>query len=313
MCACDDSLQAARAVQKSAGGGMSTLLAIALLAAPAAERAEEIARSLPHVQAAVQGVAAQAAAIADERVREAVQAQLRAPGLPANAWAVAHAAEAEAALRAANLLDGPLPELTGAGSFDAAPGGPCPDGHHAYPGGLPVHTLANALHALALADVYQTVYSVRLRRDSLRAAALWHDSAKPLTLRWRDGGDCGREPMIAGTPAHHALGIAAAIARGLPGELVVVIAAAHAPPTSENRDRLCGWLRAGSILATGKPDAVECPQPDGAPIEAFVNNASDTDYALTGLASQRAVGHGGGWERFDKLRARSELQLLPAR
>src|SRR5262249_5920185 len=121
----------------------------------------------------------------------------------------------------------------------------------------------------------------------------------------------GREPAIAGTAAHHPLGIAAALARGLPAALVVAIAASHAPPARENLERLCGWLRAGSVLATGRADAVACPaEKSAAPIESFLVHDADADYPLTAAASNAALGSATGWGRFDALRRATELQLL---
>ena len=291
---------------------MLLALAALLLAVPTPEeQALQLSRRIAHAASAGHEVSAEIAKVEDPALRAALQSQLDAPGLPAPAFALSHRADAEAALQGLGLLEGELPPLTGAGSFQAAPGGPCPDGHHAYPGGLAVHSLANLLHSLALGAVYEKVYGVVAKKDWLRAAALWHDEAKALTLRWRDGGDCGRETLIAKTAAHHVLGIAAAIAHKLPPPLVVVIASAHAPPVKENFDRLCGWLRAGSILATGKPDAVPCPSDrNHAPLEAFITNSSDADYALTGAASIAVVGSGGGWERFEKLHTQTELNLL---
>ena len=275
---------------------------------------ESMAASIPHAAKARAAVEAEVKEIRDEALRGAVEAQLAATKLPGD---LAAGLEARAEqLRAQGMLTGPLPFSAEGDSFWVAPGGPCPDGHHAYPGGLAVHTLANVRHALALARVYKDVYGVSLREDWLRAAALWHDSGKAYTLRWRTGeeaGTCGTEAKVAGTPAHHTLGIAAAIARKLPAPLVLVIASAHAPPTKENLAAVCGWLRAGSLLATGKPDAVPCPDAaDRPPLEAFVNHVSDSDHLFTGAAAGAVLSGGAaaGWERFAPLQTASELQLF---
>jgi hypothetical protein len=292
---------------------MHLLLALLIAAAPTPadeHRAVEVAARLHHVVRASARLRDELRRIGDKSLRKAVLDHLTAPGLPGNSWALGHLAETEAALKAAGLLTGSLPPLAGAGSFWAAPAGPCPDGHHAYPGGLPVHTLANLLHAQALAGIYRKVYGVESNSDWLKAAAAWHDSAKALTLRWSAGGDCGHEPAIAGTAAHHVLGIAAAISEKLPGRLIFIIASAHVAPSAENLSKICNWLKAGSIMATGKPDAVVCPEAREVPLEAFINNSSDSDYALTGAASAGAVGDGeGGWKRFDRLLNASELQI----
>ena len=97
-----------------------------------------------------------------------------------------------------------------------------------------------------------------------------------MTLPWREDGSCGPEPLLEATPAHHVLGIAAAIARHLPRELVFVIASAHLPPMpGENYDKVCGWVKAAGVIATG--EAGTCPAKP--PIEAFVNHFSDADFA----------------------------------
>ena len=118
---------------------MTALLALLLLAAPpfsVLEKGAQVARALPHVQKAAAGLRRQIAAIKGDKLRAAVEEVLAAtPG------------------------------------FWSGPGGPCAGGHHGYPGGLVVHTLANVEHALALARVYCDVYGVHLNEDWLRAAA----------------------------------------------------------------------------------------------------------------------------------------------
>src|SRR5438270_170907 len=106
------------------------------------------------------------------------------------------------------------------GDFPAAPGGNCEDGHHGYPGGLPVHSLANLLHARALAQTYRHIYGLELRNDFLVTAAIWHDSLKAPTLPWRADGSCGPEAKISGTPAHHVLALRSAFPRQLPQALL---------------------------------------------------------------------------------------------
>jgi len=274
-----------------------------------AARAHEVAKKLPLVQNALHELHKAAAAISDQPLRAAVETQLMAPWIPQEAWAYGHPQEAQALLQKAGLLEGNLAlPKPGAGEFGAAPGGPCEGGHHGYPGGLAVHSWANLLHARALAQVYRTVYGVRLNDDWLVAAAIWHDSGKAQSLPFHDDGSCGPEPKIAGTPAHHIFGLTAALLRHLPAELVVTIASAHTPPAPEHLKEICGWLDAASILADGKTGSVACPAAEPrqkrAPLEAFVNHFSDADFPLTvatwGAYAAKAP---KGWARYEALLA----------
>ena len=265
---------------------MLALLLLALAQNPAAH-ARDLAGRLPVAHDAMRELHREAAAISDPALRAAVEAQLLAPWLPQEAWAYAHLEEAR------KLLGEPKLELPPPrkGDFAAAPGGPCEDGHHGYPGGLAVHSLAVLLHARALGKVYQHVYGVELHDDLLTAAALWHDSLKAATLPFHEGGGCGPEPLIAGTPAHHVLGLAAGILRHLPRELLIVIASAHAP------DKACDWLQAASIIATG--EKTSCP---GLRIEAYLTHFADADYPLTGATWKKYVAKAPkGWARYEAL------------
>ncbi len=272
---------------------LAVLLALSPTQDPSAH-AREVAGKLPFARAALLELRRHAAAITDPALRAAVEAQMLAPGLPPETWAYAHPKEAAEKLH--QELQLPAPK---SGDFASAPGGPCEDGHHGYPGGLGVHSLANALHARALAQVYQHVYGVKLEDDWLVAAAIWHDSLKSATLPFKDDGSCGPEAKIAGTPAHHVLGLAAAILRHLPGELVFVIASAHTPPQpGASYDTVCSWVKAAGIIAKGEPfDCPKTPRP-----EAFVNHFADADFPFTvttwtGYAQKAPK----GWARYDAL------------
>src|SRR5947207_60921 len=163
------------------------IIAILIALGDPAAHARELARKLPAAHNAMLELRREAAALPDPALRATVETQLLAPGLPAELWAYAHLDEAR------KLLDEPQLELPPPhkGDFLAAPGGACEDGHHGYPGGLAVHSLANLLHARALAQVYRHVYGVTARDDILTAAAIWHDSLKAATLPFRDDGSCG--------------------------------------------------------------------------------------------------------------------------
>jgi hypothetical protein len=274
-----------------------------------AARALFLAQRIPLSRQAFRECRHAASEIKEDALRAAVEAQLQAPWLLPEAYAYGHPAEAEAQLKAAGLLGAsehlalPAP---GKGDFASAPGGPCPSGHHAYPGGLAVQTWARLLHARSLSADYKKVYDVDLDDAWLTAAALWHDASAAATLPWRDGGACGPEGMLAKAPLHHVLGIAAAILRHLPAPLVVAIASARAPPSRERLAELCGYLKAGSILALGKPDAVACPSLSKdarkPPIEAYLSYVSDADAVFTTEAwAWYAAQTGTGWTRFEAL------------
>jgi len=149
---------------------MATFPLLLLLAAaqtPAA-RAREVAVRLPFAYRAWLELRREAGAINDPALRAAVETQLLAPWLPPETWALSHLAEAR------SLLGDPQLELPPAkkGDFLAAPGGECEGGHHGYPGGLAVHTLANLRSARAIAEGYKHVYGLDLHADQLTAAVL---------------------------------------------------------------------------------------------------------------------------------------------
>ena len=275
------------------------MLIALLIALTPLEHARQIARTLPVAHEAMLELRREAAALPDPALRAAVEAQLLAPGMPPELWAYRHLEEAR------KLLNEPALELPKAkfGDFAAAPAGDSETGHHGYPGGLAVHTLANLLHARALSKVYHHVYGVELHDDQLVVAAIWHDSLKAATLPWRADGSCGPEPTIAGTPAHHVLGLAAGILRHLPKDILISIAAAHDP------QRACEWLQDAWILAKG--EKTDCPP---VRIEGFVTHEADADYELTGLAWKRYVENAPkGWERYEALKADGNDVLLFSR
>jgi hypothetical protein len=256
----------------------------------AAGRARAIAKELPWARNAMFEVRREAGKIQDPALRAAVEAQILAPWVPHETWALTHLDEARKLLNEPGLTL-PPPDK---GDFAAAPGGLCEEGHHGYPGGLGVHTLANLLHARALAGVYQHVYGVDLSSDMLTTAAIWHDSMKSVTLPWKDDGSCGPEAQIAGTPAHHVLGLAAAFSRHLPKSLIFVIGSAHSPDLPQ----VCKWVKAASIIALGH-DTDCLPK---LPPEAYVNHFSDADFPFTvNTWTSYATRAPKGWARYDAL------------
>ena len=234
--------------------GLPLVLWVALSALPAWAlppnlRAERIALAQPRVRTLLALLRAEAGALHDPAWRKDALALLCTPALSVIAGRRGEEAQMEAQLRHGGLLEpshkGPLFPTRQAMPFVAAPGGPW-GGHHAYPGGLVDHTLVNLRSGLALATTYREVYRVEMDLDLIRLAALWHDSAKTLTLTWEEDGSLTRDKgRIAGTAAHHVWGLAEAAFRRYPARFIVTLAAAHKPPAAgEGLKELIGFLRA---------------------------------------------------------------------
>src|SRR5258708_7024846 len=155
-------------------------------------------------------------------------------------------------------------------TYNAAPGSSF-GGHHSYPGGLPVHEANNDRASVALADQYRASYGAStepgpdrgrfvIDQDIILAAPLWHDWAKPLVFQWNADGtefaelnfggtgvnDNVGQPGDSRTGAHHILGVAETMARGLPPALVIAQASAHSNPTLGNEFKVVNWLRAAA-------------------------------------------------------------------
>ncbi|WP_049973847.1 hypothetical protein [Azospirillum sp. B4] len=107
--------------------------------------------------------------------------------------------------------------------------------------------------------------------DLIAAAPLWHDWAKALLFVWRSDGGLPPEISLGGhgpdgdfrTGAHHILGLAEAMARHLPADLVIVQACAHQAPERKKPAPLVHWLRAAAIIARMDPVAAGYLAPDG--------------------------------------------------
>ena len=166
--------------------------------------------------------------------------------------------------------------------------------HHTYPGGLVFHTLTNLRTGTFIAQNWFWIYHVRLNSDLIRAATIWHDSAKTWTLEWQPDGTVSRsEGQIAGTGAHHVLAVAEAVLRGMPAEFVVTLASAHNPAhPGAGLEELISYLKAASILA-GKGYSSAGLSEDGtrlaapAPLESYVNHLSDHDWVVTEVSLAR--------------------------
>ena len=222
--------------------------------------------------------------------------------------------------------------------FHAAPGSGF-GGHHSYPGGLVLHETVNDLVYAGMASSYRRVYGhvgagglpvvvpegrdaddgadAPIDQDIVVAAPLLHDWAKTLVFQWNADGtefaefsfggngatDNYGAPADSRVAAHHLIGIAESMARGLPPRLVVTQACAHGSPIGAEY-RVVNWLRAGAILAGIDPVAkgylrldeagrLRLPARDkptdlvadeanpsdvNAPVEYQLHNLSDGDY-----------------------------------
>ena len=175
--------------------------------------------------------------------------------------------------------------------FFAAPGSLF-HGHHSYPGGLAIHETVNDLSFASLASNYRRVFGNAngeglpevgagssssnqdghdhlIDEDIVIAAPLWHDWAKTFVFQWNaDGsefdefnfGGNGHTDIWGGvgsskTGAHHILGLAETMARGMPPILVIAQASAHASPSLGNEYKVVNWLHAAAIIARIDPVA----------------------------------------------------------
>jgi hypothetical protein len=180
--------------------------------------------------------------------------------------------------------------------FTAAPGSAY-DSHHAYPGGLVVHTALNVQSSLGLCQGYHDTYGVLLDRDVVLAAQLLHDLHKPWVLQWREDGASLPEDQIAGTGAHHVLSLAEFIYRGLPAEVIVAQASAHDNAgTPADEARLVGYIKAASIIAGIDPVGAGLLAANGATvalprrIEPFVTYLGDHDWIFSVPAARWTIG-----------------------
>jgi len=96
---------------------------------------------------------------------------------------------------------------------------------------------------------------------------MWHDWAKTIVFQWKDDGSelpelnfggNGRTDVFGGTGssktgAHHIIGLAETMKRGLPPILVIAQASAHEAPYGKNEALVTNWLRAAAIIARIDP------------------------------------------------------------
>ena len=178
------------------------------------------------------------------------------------------------------LLAGIYPAIVNDGSacpqlpqaFFSAPGSVFA-GHHSYPGGLMVHEANNDTSDQYLANQYRAMYGqsdhgfVALDPQVLDKRP--HERSKPIVFQWNADGtefpelnfggngvsDNYGQPGNSKTGAHHIIGVAEAMARGLSPAFVITQASAHSNPTSGNEYKVVNWIRAAAIMAQIDPVA----------------------------------------------------------
>jgi hypothetical protein len=274
----------------------------------------------------------------DAARKQAILDRLAAEGLYSTADGSAFPGGATAGVFPPVLEDGTscprLPQL-----FFSAPGSSY-GGHHGHPGGLPIHEAFNERASLSLGAGYDAVYGkpqhddggescdhdfvrhsgLGISHDVLVAAPIWHDWAKTIVFQWNADGSEFKEFSFGGkgtgdgfagaagdsrTGAHHVLGVAEAIKRHLPADLVITQACAHSNPTYGNEYKVVNWIRAAAIIAGADPVAEgylvkladgtyrlpplrrlgEIPMPASSGNflpEYVIHNLSDADYTFTG-------------------------------
>jgi len=160
--------------------------------------------------------------------------------------------------------------------------------HHAYPGGLATHVLANTKLSLAIYHNYAEVYGYNLNKDVILAAQLLHDLHKPWVFQWQEDYSSRSELKIAGTGEHHIYSIAESMYRNMPPEVVVAQACAHQRPWSDPEEtKVVGWIKAAAIMAGKDPIKAGYLSNSGKTIpvprlqENFVTHLGDHDWVLT--------------------------------
>ncbi len=177
-------------------------------------------------------------------------------------------------------------------SFDSAPG----SGyfrHHAYPGGLVIHTSVNLQSALSMKSVYEHSYGFSVDADVLIAAQILHDCQKPWVLQWLANGRIFPQASLARTGSHHVFGLAESITRGFPAEVVIAQACAHNHLAAKDTEGdIVGWIRAACILTESDPvhlgylalDGQTLPKPRS--LENCITHLGDHNWVVSLPASQ---------------------------
>jgi hypothetical protein len=268
--------------------------------------AASLARGSNFVAATYARVDASASSIEDRAVRADVLDLIRKPRAlyaerhpsPASRTAVRDALAREGFVVPAAPVRGIFPPgtepeaTTAVQPFWCAPGS-SEGSHHDYPGGLATHEAFNASMAATFASTYDAHYfggRPTVSRDTVIAAALYHDVMKTVVFGWNDDGTVFDELTIAGTGAHHVLSAAEAIARVRDPRFVTTLLSAHAAPSLGDEAKVVAWCRAATIVANVDPVQYGLLKRDGAsyvlaadpvPLEAFVHHLSDHDYVVS--------------------------------
>lgn len=195
------------------------------------------------------------------------------------------------------------------------------------PNGLPVvaKQARDTDNAKARRAGNKTRSAFQIDNDVVLAAPMWHDWGKTIVFQWNADGseftemnfggngktDNNGKPGDSRTGAHHILGLAEGMKRGLAPDFMVTVASAHSVPTLSNEYKVVNWLRAAAVIARIDPVAKGYLQLDAkgqlrlpavrhlgeidltaAPstqpnmlVEYVLHNLSDADYAFTGAAA----------------------------
>ncbi len=172
--------------------------------------------------------------------------------------------------------DGACPHLT---TPELAAAGGNSGSHHSWPGGLAEHIATNLASGMALVRAYRSE-GAEVDGDSVAGAILWHDWAKALVLRWQADGDTALELRVAGTGAHHILGLAEAMKRGLPARWIAAQACAHAAPDGEDATRVANWIEAAAVIAGEEPARF----PVSTTPECLISHMSDQNWVFGDVA-----------------------------
>lgn len=177
-------------------------------------------------------------------------------------------------------------------SFDSAPG----SGyfrHHAYPGGLVIHTSVNLQSALSMKGIYEQSYGFSVDADVLIAAQILHDCQKPWVLQWLENGRICPQASLAKTGSHHVFGLAESITRGFPPEVIIAQACAHNHLAAKDTEGdIVDWIRAACILTDCDPvhwgylalDGRTLPKPRS--LENCITHLGDHNWVISLPASQ---------------------------